>query len=49
MKIEQYVEKKYPTRFKHGVRHVKSLGDMYEIMSNGGETVYLTREFCNKL
>lgn len=49
MTIEEYVTKQYPSRFKGGVRYVKSVGSLYEIMSEGGETVYLTREFCNNL
>ena len=49
MTIEEYVIKKYPSRFKNGVRYVKSIGNMYEIMSEGGHTLYLTREFCNQL
>ena len=49
MTVEEYVEKQYPTRFKHGVRYVRSVGSMYEIMSEGGDTVYLTREFCDRL
>lgn len=49
MTVEEYVTKQYPSRFATGVRYVKSIGNMYEIMSEGGETVYLTRDFCNNL
>ena len=48
-KIQEYVIKQYPSRFGQGVRYVKAVGHMYEIMSEGGETVYLTREFADKL
>ena len=45
MRLEEFLLKKYPSRFKTGVRKVEETDNFVEIYSNGGETLYLTKEF----
>ena len=45
MKLEEFLKEKYPTRFADGVRSVSETDDYVEIMANGGETLYLTKQF----
>ena len=45
MRLEEFLKEKYPTRFRLGVRSVSENDDFIEIMSNGGETLYLTKSF----
>lgn len=39
--MEQYIETKYPARYKSGIRYIADKGSFYEVMFNGGETLYL--------
>jgi len=39
--MEEYIAKKYPWRMKQGVRSIEDKGSFYEIMFNGGQTLYL--------
>ena len=45
MRLEEFLKEKYPTRFADGVRSVSDTDDYVEIMANGGETLYLTKQF----
>ena len=45
MKLEEFLKEKYPIRFRNGVRSVSETEDYIEIMANGGETLYLTKQF----
>ena len=45
MRLEEFLKEKYPIRFRLGVRKVEETDDFVEIMSNGGETLYLTKQF----
>ena len=45
MKLEKFLKEKYPIQFKNGVREVEENDEFVMIMSNGGETLYLTKQF----
>ena len=45
MRLEEFLKEKYPTRFRDGVRSVSETDEYVEIMSHGGETLYLTKHF----
>ena len=40
--MEEYINKKYPTRSKSGIRSIENKGSYYEIYFNGGEVIYLS-------
>ena len=39
--MEEFILKKYPTRSKGGIRYIEDKGSYYEVMFNGGQTLYL--------
>lgn len=48
--IKNFCLKKYPTRFKHGIRTINELSTGHvEIYSNGGEVLYLSKKKANEI
>lgn len=37
--------KQYPNRSKNGIRYIEDKGNFYEVMFNGGETLYLSKNY----
>ena len=39
--MEEIINKNYPWRAKQGIRTITDKGSFYEVMFNGGQTLYL--------
>ena len=48
-KLRAFVELKYPSRSKNGIRSVEYKDDFAEVMFGGGETLYFSSTFINEL
>ena len=48
-KLKEFLLNKYPSRANAGIREIRQLNGMTEVMFNGGETLYLSNDFVNKL
>ena len=45
MSLLDYVSAKYPKKFKVGIRSINEHENFIEIMFNGGQTLYLSKNY----